>query len=403
MLQAAYECTYKEFLNCQPLNFKGTEGAVGLARWFKKMESRTVDTDAAYAMTWKELMKLMTEVYCPRNKIQKMERNVTSFSPTRLQDVVGMASSLIDQKVHANVARQTDNKRKWENYLRDNHVHQQPFKRPNVARAYTAESNEKKAYSGNLPYCNKCKFHHVGPCTVKCRNCKKVGHMMRDCKTPIVATNHRAPLANQKTTMTCSKCGRQGHYRSDYPNLKNQNGRNQAGNGKARGRAYALGGGEANRDLNSVTGMFLLNNRYASNLFDTGADRRFVSTMFSSLIDIAPAALDTKYSVELADENIIGADTIIGGCTLNFLNYPFHIDLMPVKLGSFDVIIGMDWLTKYHAVIVCDEKIVHIPYGNEVLTIQGDRSEGGRNSRLNIISCTKTQKYIQKGCHVFLA
>ncbi|GKB38118.1 putative reverse transcriptase domain-containing protein [Tanacetum coccineum] len=75
---------------------------------------------------------------------------------------------------------------------------------------------------------------------------------------------------------------------------------------------------------------------------------------------------------------------------------------MHVELGSLDVIIGMDWLSKYHAVIVCDEKIVRIPYGNEILTIQGDRSDSGSNSRLNIISCTKTQKYIQKKCHVFL-
>ncbi|GKF50194.1 hypothetical protein Tco_0146661, partial [Tanacetum coccineum] len=106
--------------------------------------------------------------------------------------------------------------------------------------------------------------------------------------------------------------GLQGHYCSEYPKLKNQNCRNQVGNGEARGRAYALGGGgEANQDPNVVTGTFLLNNRYASMLFDTRADRSFMLTMFSSLIDVFPTALDTKYSVLLADEKIIGADTII--------------------------------------------------------------------------------------------
>ncbi|GJU58372.1 hypothetical protein Tco_1236138 [Tanacetum coccineum] len=75
---------------------------------------------------------------------------------------------------------------------------------------------------------------------------------------------------------------------------------------------------------------------------------------------------------------------------------------MPIDLGSFDVFIGMDWLSKYYVVIVCDEKVVRILFGNEILTIQGDRNDSERNSRLNIISCTKTQKYIQKGCHVFL-
>ncbi|GKA70047.1 putative reverse transcriptase domain-containing protein [Tanacetum coccineum] len=121
-------------------------------------------------------------------------------------------------------------------------------------------------------------------------------------------------------------------------------------------------------------GTFLLNNRYASILFDTGADRSFVSTAFSSLIDIVPTTLDYDYDVELADEKIIRVNTIIRGCTLNFLNHPFNIDLMPVELGSFDVIISMDWLVKCHAVIVCDEKIVRIPFGNEILIVRGDGS-----------------------------
>ncbi|GJY13260.1 putative reverse transcriptase domain-containing protein [Tanacetum coccineum] len=300
-------------------------------------------------MIWKELMKVMTEVYHPKNEIQKMKNelwnlvvkgnDVAAYTqrfqessllcpkmvPEEEDKIERMASSLMDQKVR----RQADNKRKWENHSRDNHVHQQPFKRPNVARAYTAGGNEKKAYAGNFPYCNKCKLHHAGPCIVNCGNCKK-----------------RAPLAHQKTTVTCYECRRQGHYRSECPKLKNQKHGDQAGNAEARGRTYTLRGREANRDTNVVTGTFLLNNRYVLMLFDTDADRSFVSTTFSSLINIAPTALDTKYSVELADEKIIGADTIIGGC---------------------------------------------------------DRREGGKNSRLNIISCTKTQKYIKKGCHVFLA
>ncbi|GJQ98730.1 putative reverse transcriptase domain-containing protein [Tanacetum coccineum] len=76
---------------------------------------------------------------------------------------------------------------------------------------------------------------------------------------------------------------------------------------------------------------------------------------------------------------------------------------MPVELGSFDVIIGMDWLAKYHAVIVCAEKIVRIPFGDEILIVQGDGSINKYETRLNIISCTKAQEYLTKGCHVFLA
>ncbi|GKC91236.1 reverse transcriptase domain-containing protein, partial [Tanacetum coccineum] len=143
-----------------------------------------------------------------------------------------------------------------------------------------------------------------------------------------------------------------------YPKLKNNNRGNQAGNGNAPAKVYAVGRAGTNPDSNVLTCTFLLNNRYASVLFDTGADRSFVSTAFSSQIDITPTALDHYYDVELADGRIIGLNTILRGCTLNFPNHPFNIDLMPVELGSLDVIIGMDWLAKYQAVIVCAEKIV---------------------------------------------
>ncbi|GKD26733.1 putative reverse transcriptase domain-containing protein [Tanacetum coccineum] len=330
-------CTYKKFLNCQPRNFKRTKGAVRFARWFKKMEFvfhisnyatnfqvkytictlldsaltkwnshvKTVGIETAYEMSWKELIRMMSECF----------QELTLICP-------GMVPN--EEK---KIKRQDENKRKWENNQRNNHVQQPPLNRQNVARSYIAGPGEKKMYAGNLPYCNKCKLHHARPCTVKC-----------------------------------------GHYRSECLRLKNQNRGNQAGNGEARGRAYALGGGEANQDPNVATGTFLLNNRYASILFDTSVDKSFVSTTFSSLIDIVPTALDTKFTLELADG----------------------------KTRYCDVIIGMDWLTKYHAVIVCDEKIVRVPYGNEVLIIQGDKSNGRSESRLNIISCTKTQKSLSR-------
>ncbi|GKF34799.1 putative reverse transcriptase domain-containing protein, partial [Tanacetum coccineum] len=133
----------------------------------------------------------------------------------------------------------------------------------------------------------------------------------------------------------------------------NNNRSNQAGNGNAPAKVYVIG-----CDSNVVTGMFLLNNRYAFILFDTSADRCFVSTAFSSQIDITPTALDHYYDIELADGRIIGLNTIHRGYTLNILNHPFNIDLMPVQLGSFDAIIGMDWLAKYQAIIVCAEKII---------------------------------------------
>ncbi|GJR89810.1 putative reverse transcriptase domain-containing protein [Tanacetum coccineum] len=203
----------------------------------------------------------------------------------------------------------------------------------------------------------------------------------------------------------CFECGALGNFKSDCPKLKNKDG----GNGNAQGLVYAVknaekrGNASGNPDSNVVTGNFLLNNHYASILFDTGADRSFISTAFSSLINIAPTPLENSYDVELADGKIVGIDTIIRGCTLNFLDHPFHIDLMPVELVSFDVIIGMDWLRRCHAVIVCDEKLVRVPYGNETLTFCGNESSNERESRLAVISYSKAQEYMAKGCQVFLA
>ncbi|GKF53613.1 putative reverse transcriptase domain-containing protein, partial [Tanacetum coccineum] len=214
--------------------------------------------------------------------------------------------------------------------------------------------------------------------------------------------NQRGTGSGQRPT--CFKSGAQGHFKRECPKLKNNNNRgNQGGNGNALAKVYAVGRARTDPDSNVMTGTFLLNNRYASVLFDTGADRSFVSTAFSSQIDITPTVLDHYYVVELAYRRIIGLNTILRGCTLNILNHPFNIDLMPVELGSFDAIIGMDWLAKYHAVIVCAEKIVRIPWGNETLIIHGDGSHQGNETRLNIISCTKTQKYLLKGCPIFLA
>ncbi|GKE80594.1 putative reverse transcriptase domain-containing protein, partial [Tanacetum coccineum] len=140
---------------------------------------------------------------------------------------------------------------------------------------------------------------------------------------------------------------------------------NQTGSNEATAKAYAIGGGGANLDSNIVTGTFLLNNCYALMLFDSGADRSFVSSTFSALLDVAPSTLDTSYAVELADGRISETNVVLRGCTLGLLGHPFDIDLMPIELVSFDIIIGMDWLAKYHALIVYDEKVVRIPYGDE--------------------------------------
>ncbi|GJS44768.1 putative reverse transcriptase domain-containing protein [Tanacetum coccineum] len=216
------------------------------------------------------------------------------------------------------------------------------------------------------------------------------------------ANNQMGTGTGQKPT--CFKCGVQGHFKRECLKLKNnKNHGNQVGNDRAPAKVYVVGHVGTNPDSNIVTGTFLLNNRYASILFDTGADRSFVSTAFSSQMDITPSTLDHYYDVELADGRIIGLNTILRGCTLNLLNHPFNINLMPVELGSFDAIIGMDWLAKYQAIIVCAKKIVRIPWGNETLIVHSDGSNRGHEAHLHIISYSKIQEYMLKGCPVFLA
>ncbi|GJX65214.1 putative reverse transcriptase domain-containing protein [Tanacetum coccineum] len=296
----ARECTYQDFMKCQPLNYKGTEGVVGLIRCFEKMETVFHISNCPEKYQVKELMKLMTEVYCPKNEIQKIEYELWNLTVKNndlaaytqrfqeltmiLQDAVRIANNLMDQKLKGYVVKNAENKRRSKVNQRDNHGQQPSFKRPNVggqnvARAYTAGNNERKPYNGQLPLCNKCKFCHEGPCTVR--------------------------------------CGKQGHYNSDCPKLKDQNRGNKAGNkngvGKARGKAYVLGRGEANPDSNVVKGTFLLNNQYASMIFDSGADRSFMSTTFSTLLDVTLDTLDVSYAVELADGRIFETTTILRG------------------------------------------------------------------------------------------
>ncbi|GJZ39249.1 putative reverse transcriptase domain-containing protein [Tanacetum coccineum] len=266
-----------------------------------------------------------------------IQGNVMSAEPTRLWDAIRLANNLMDQKLKGYAIRSAENKRKFKSNQRDNHAQQPQFKRQNVggsnvAKAYTADGNEGRVYVGPHPLCNKCNLHHVGPCIVKCRSCGKIGHLTRDCKLTVpAAVNQRAPVVNQRSA-TCFECERQGHFKKDCFKLKNQNNGNKPVIPESRVKAYAIGGGDANPGSNVVTGTFLLNNHYASVLFDSGADRSFVSTTFGTLLDIIPDTLDVSYAIELADERIAKTNTVLRGCTIGLLGHLFNIDLMPVAV-----------------------------------------------------------------------
>ncbi|GKA50758.1 putative reverse transcriptase domain-containing protein [Tanacetum coccineum] len=289
--------------------------------------------------------------------------SVVASKPKTMQEATEMAIEVMDKRIRTFVDRQTENKRKPNNNQQPQQHHQN--KRQNIGRAYAAGTVEKKQYGGSKPLCSKCNYHHDGPCAPKCHKCNKVGHFAHDCRSTTNANNanHQSGIGlGQKPT--CFECGVQGHFKRECPKLKNNNNRgNQVGGGNAPAKVYAVGHAGTNPDSNVVT--------------------------------------DHYYDVELADGRIIGLNTILSGCTLNILNHPFNINLMPIELGSFDAII--DWLVKYQAIIVCAKKIVRILWGNETLIVHGDGSNRGHEARLHIISYSKTQEYMLKGCPVFLA
>nr|GEU70683.1 putative reverse transcriptase domain-containing protein [Tanacetum cinerariifolium] len=252
----------------------------------------------------------------------------------------------------------------------------------------TTAPAEQGGYKENKPLCNSRKKHHTDNCMLTCHNCGRPGHYARDCKKKAVATG-----ANTQLTLVCYGCGEKGHTRNYCPSKNNPQGEED------RGRAYVIKEADKNQGPNVVMGTFLLNKRYATILFDLGSDKSFVNTSFSHLIDIYSVRLDTSYEVELADRRVANTNIVLKVCTINLVNHLFKIDLMPIELRTFNVIIGMDWLVEQVAVIVCGKKVVHVPYKNTTLVVEGNRGA----PRLKVISCIKARKYIERGSQLFVA
>ncbi|GJY07241.1 reverse transcriptase domain-containing protein [Tanacetum coccineum] len=362
--------------------------------------------------------------------------NITSSKPVDLHEAIEMAQGLMYQVVQE-LGENLGDKRKWNgnHYTHNpnntiNTSNLNPNKRPKTAKVFTAGQG---SYAGKLPHCGKCGRHHTDACPPSCYNCGKAGYKAKDCRAPPRSANQRGQgsQGGQGSDVTCFGCGEKGHYKNKCPNNGNQGGGNQIrgnpqnpqnnqrqnqgnlkgsnqaststqGGRRAPGRVYSLCAEAAVKDNNVVNGTFLINNVYASVLFDTGADRSFVSYAFSKYIDIPPTTLDTNYSVELADGKSLTTNTILRGCTLNLQNHLFEIDLLPIELGSFDVIVGMDWMAEHRAEVVCYEKYIRVLYKNDMLIIQGEKSGIKSESRLEVISSIRTQKYIDQGCQVFL-
>ncbi|MFS7968464.1 putative transcription factor interactor and regulator CCHC(Zn) family [Helianthus anomalus] len=281
---------------------------------------------------------------------------------------------------------------------------------------------------GNNRSATSAVFTTMARVTEHVKRCDKVGHMAKDCRAPHPKRQQQQPQQQQQRQQPqqnrgnqrgCYQCGSEGHFKKDCPQL-NQNANNNGGNNNpqnnnnnmgnnnkgngggngARGRVFIIGAGDARNDGNVVTGTFSVNDIFAFVLFDSGADWSYVSLGFNRQLGLTPTPLVNKHIVELADGQSIEASHVLFGCKLDLMGQVFNIDLLPVTLGRFDVVVGMDWLSKHQTEILCQEKIVRIPLPiGESLSVQGHRS----GATVSIISSMKAQKSLRKGYPAILA
>ncbi|GJZ59934.1 putative reverse transcriptase domain-containing protein [Tanacetum coccineum] len=394
----ARKCSYKEFMSCQPFNFKGTEGAVGLIRWFERIESvfsrsnctedckvkfaigtlteealswwnsfaQPIRIEEAYKITWSEFKKLLIKKYCPRTEVKKMEDEFYNLTVKgndlktyvrRFQELAILCPNIVP-----------NSEKLMEVFI----------------------GGLPRSIEGNVTASKPQTLEEAITITQRTLHCQ-VTDLQQGRSPDQELQKQRASHWKQPTAsvnnLSCLR--RERALQKPVPKSKQQCPR----------KSILAEGQERSPRPERSHGTFLLNQHLARVLFDSGVDKSFVSISLASMLNIPPITLDTTYDIEMADGNLVGTNTVIHGCTLILLNQPFEIDLMPIKLGSFDVVIGMDWLSKYHARIICDEKVVHIPIDGETLIIRGDRSK----TRLSLMSCIKTERYISRGCQVFVA
>ncbi|GJS96452.1 putative reverse transcriptase domain-containing protein, partial [Tanacetum coccineum] len=317
---------------------------------------------------------------------------VVATKPPTIQKAMQIAGTLTDKALRNGSIKKNPEKRgnggepNKDRNGRDNN------KRTRNGNAFATTVNPfMREYTGTAPKCTACNYHHPHetPCRT-CFNCNRPGHFAKDCR--VVPRNVNPKNDRNPTARACYNCGSTDHVKAACPRLnkaqrpggnpqnqvmainKGQGRRNNSN--QAHERAFMLGAEEARQDPNIVMATFTLNNHYATTLFDSGADYSFVSTSFIPLLGIEPNELWFSYEIEIASGQLVEIDKVLKGCELEIEGHMFDINLIPFGSGSFDMIIGMDWLSNHKAEIICHEKVVRIPLPDcKVLRVIGERQE----------------------------
>ncbi|GKC96277.1 putative reverse transcriptase domain-containing protein [Tanacetum coccineum] len=400
-------CTYNGFMACNPKEYDG-KGAKG--------------REAAIGMSWTDFKALLVEEFCPSNEMDKLESEfwnhkmvganhagytdrfhelaklvphlvtlesslikryiaglalkiqgmLRATQPTTIQSAILRGRILTDEAVSCGTLTKGNEKRKGMEESSKHGSGRNDDKRAKVRKGFVAATTHRNEYVGSLPKYAKCLANHPKdrPCLV-CFNCQKPGHIARNCHS----------LIKQVAPINAVKAPSQvGNRLTIEGNRNSRNNENQV-----KGRAFNVNAVGALQDPNVVTGTFSLNHHYATVLFYSGANFSFISTNFALLLNMKPSFVNPRYVIEVADGKKVEVDRVIHDCKLELGTSLFTIDLIPLGHGSFDVIVGMDWLSEHKAKIVCHEKVVRIPLENdEILHVQGERTSGIAQALSNV-------------------
>ncbi|GKA24793.1 putative reverse transcriptase domain-containing protein [Tanacetum coccineum] len=264
--------------------------------------------------------------------------------PTTIQSAILTAGILINEAVRCGTLTKGNDKSKEMEESSKQGSTWKDNKKSKTGLGFVATVPPRNNNVNIYPKCAKCYTFHPenAPCRL-CYNCQKPDHFARQCWAPI---SQVAPVNTVKM------------------------GQNQRALYECRSLDHLL---EAFQDPKVVTGTFSLNNQFATILFDYGADFSFISSKFAPFLNVKPCIVNPSYAIEIDDGKSVEVDRVIRDCKLELGNFLFTIDLISLGYGSFDVIVGMDWLSKNKAVIVCHEKVVEIPIDEgEILRVHGE-------------------------------